>query len=233
MKLFVIFLLLLISSIEPRRHNDDLYGIDDLLGNEYNHKHRAKKPDNFFDNDDDDNNNNDDDDAEEFLPVRRPHENSPSSHRKRPTIKEEPDEDYQRDGDNENDDVTERLSPTTSAAGAIETKEFSPEASLCLHNYDIKPEQLIKVKELKNGAHLIRHEVIDKNALPSNINLHDSCMLACCREKTCDLAMMGEQPTRVTLILFYLKISFSYLLSSGRLQMLFIRLQWQLWISIT
>jgi len=35
-------------------------------------------------------------------------------------------------------------------------ENYLEEASLCINEYDIKTEQLVKVKEFKNGAHIIR-----------------------------------------------------------------------------
>jgi len=54
---------------------------------------------------------------------------------------------------------------------------------------------LVKVKELRNGAHLIRFVTIGESASSHGLNKRDVCMLHCCVEKNCDLAMLSEQST--------------------------------------
>jgi hypothetical protein len=71
------------------------------------------------------------------------------------------------------------------------------DSSTCLEKYEVRSEELVKVKELKNGAHMIRYILLDKRTLSSNLNLKEHCMLNCCSQKTCDVAMLSEQPTHV------------------------------------
>jgi hypothetical protein len=49
---------------------------------------------------------------------------------------------------------------------------------------------------------MIQHTLIDKRRLSANVDIKDECMLTCCAEKTCDLAMISEQPTHVNKIMF-------------------------------
>ncbi|CAF0843239.1 unnamed protein product [Rotaria sordida] len=175
MKIFIAFLLLLISPIELRRHNDDMYELDDLLKTQYNYRHRPYKQ-NFYDQSDD----------ERYDPSLFQHEKLSSSRKK---VLDENDDIVNEES--ESNDGTDRLKLTTTI---INQNDLSDQ-SLCINKYDIKYEQLIKVKELKNGAHMIRYILIDKRSLSSNMNIHDSCMFNCCEETTCDLAMLSEQPT--------------------------------------
>lgn len=78
-------------------------------------------------------------------------------------------------------------------------QNYLDEASLCINEFDIKTEQLVKVKELKNGAHMIRFVRIDEPSSSHGLDIKDICMLNCCVEKNCDLAMLSEQRTNVSL----------------------------------
>jgi hypothetical protein len=94
-----------------------------------------------------------------------------------------------------------RLVETTTIAAA---DNYLEEASLCINEYDIKTEQLVKVKELKNGAHMIRFVRIDEPFSSHGLDIKDICMLNCCVEKYCDLAMLSEQRTNVSGIIFWI-----------------------------
>jgi len=83
------------------------------------------------------------------------------------------------------------LPQTTTAESYLE------EASLCINEFDIKSEQLVKVKELKNGAYMIRFVRIEEPSVSHGLDIRDICMLNCCVEKNCDLAMLSEQRTNV------------------------------------
>lgn len=86
-----------------------------------------------------------------------------------------------------------RLPVTTTPAS-----NYLDEASLCINEFDVKPEQLVKVKEFKNGAHMIRIVRIDEPSAAHGLDVRDVCMLNCCVEKLCDLAMLSEQQTKVS-----------------------------------
>jgi len=90
-------------------------------------------------------------------------------------------------------DAINRVIQTTTPS-----QNYLDEASLCINEYDIKTEQLVKVKELKNGAHMIRFIFIDEPSSSHGLDIKDICMLNCCVEKNCDLAMLSEQRTNVS-----------------------------------
>jgi hypothetical protein len=166
MNIFILLVFVLISPIELRLHNDQRFELDDLL-NQYDRvKHRPNKQE--YNDDDDDDDNGDD----QYIP--------PSYERKKvnPSRKKV----LQPDEEDTNDDQL----PTTSTES---------DSSTCLDKYEIQSEQLVKVKELKNGAHMIRYVLLDKRTLPSTLNIKEHCMLNCCSQKTCDVAMLSEQPT--------------------------------------
>lgn len=89
-------------------------------------------------------------------------------------------------------DTRNRPSPSTSTQ-----QSYLDEASLCINEFDLKSEQLVKVKELKNGAHMIRFVRIEEPSTSHGLDIRDICMLNCCVEKYCDLAMLSEQRTNV------------------------------------
>ena len=74
---------------------------------------------------------------------------------------------------------------------------YVDEASLCINEFDVKNEQLVKVKEFQNGAHMIRIVRIEEPSSSHGLDIKDICMLNCCVEKSCDLAMLSEQATNV------------------------------------
>jgi hypothetical protein len=179
MKTFILFLLITISPIELRRHNEDYYELEDLLNNNYERpKHHSNKPYVPEPTDED-----------QYVPSL-PDNEKPYPSRKK--VLDENDNDiFNQESDN--DDRSNQVIQSTTT---INEKEMS-ETSSCTNKYDIKSEQLVKVKELKNGAHMIRYVLIDKRTLSPNLKVKDSCMLACCSEKTCDLAMLSEKPAHV------------------------------------
>ena len=94
---------------------------------------------------------------------------------------------------NRSSNTRNRLSTTT-------PQSYVDDAALCINEFDVKTEQLVKVKELKNGAHMIRFVRIDEPSASHGLDLRDICMLNCCVEKYCDLAMLSEQRTNVSLL---------------------------------
>ncbi|UJR15509.1 hypothetical protein I4U23_002450 [Adineta vaga] len=196
MKIFVLVFILLISPIELRRPAVDdenaIYELSDLLKDRYDDRHKHR-PNPSYDvdqtnaNDDDDNvydNNNED----YLTPFRRT--KTHPSHKKVPIENESDKEEI------EPDEVTSRItsaSKTTTTTTISQSDKSDP--SVCTEKYDIKSEQLVKVKELTNGARMIRYVVVDIRTLPSGVTVKDSCMTSCCAQKSCDLAMLSEQPT--------------------------------------
>ena len=168
MNFFILLIFVLISPIELRLHDDERFELDDLLNQYDRHKYRPNKK--LYD---DDENNNDDDD--QYIPSGYEHKKAYPSRKK---VLQPEDEDISID------------EPSSTAAA-------EPDESICLDKYDIQSEQLVKVKELKNGAHLIRYVLLDKRTLPSTLNIKEYCMVNCCEQKTCDVAMLSEQPTHV------------------------------------
>jgi hypothetical protein len=181
MKIFILFLLLLISPVELRRRtDDDIYELDDTNNNLYDRpKHYPNKQYIADENDDDD---------DQYYP------SSFQQKKVYPSRKKVLNENEYNNDEPESNVPSDDLLPaeiTTTNQNDLSDK------SICINKYDINSEQLVKVKELKNGAHMIRHVLIDKRSLPSDVNIRDSCMLDCCTEETCDLAMLSEQPTHV------------------------------------
>jgi len=182
MKIFILFLLLLISPVELRRRtdDDDIYELDDTNNNKYDRpKHYPNKQYIADENDDDD---------DQYYP------SSFQQKKVYPSRKKVLNENEYNNDEPESNVPSDDLLPTEIAT--THQNDLS-DKSKCINKYDINSEQLVKVKELKNGAHMIRHVLIDKRSLPSDVNIRDSCMLDCCTEETCDLAMLSEQPTHV------------------------------------
>lgn len=71
------------------------------------------------------------------------------------------------------------------------------DSATCVDKYDMRSEQLVKVKDLKDGAHMIRYVILDKRTISPRYNLKEHCMIKCCGQKNCDLAMLSEQATHV------------------------------------
>lgn len=179
MKIFILVLFLFISPIELRLRNDDIYELDDLLKKYDRFNFRPNKPyitddDNVNENDNDDNDN----DGDEYIPSSYQHKKVHPSHKKVLP-------------DNEKSENEFLLPKSTKPADDLS------DTSSCFNGYNTQSEQLVKIKELTNGAHMIRYTLIDKRSLASNHNIKDNCMLECCSQKSCDLAMLSEQPTHV------------------------------------
>lgn len=174
MKIFILVLVLLISPCELRQRNNG-------------------------DNDDDDNEIYELDDLfnqarHRFRPEKQQYDNEedgddqyvPSlpEHRKtHPSRKKVLDEDN-------DDEEREESFPSTESDSAT-----------CVDKYAMRSEQLVKVRELKDGAHMIRYVVLDKRTISPRYNLKEHCMIKCCEQKNCDLAMLSEQATHVRHIL--------------------------------
>jgi hypothetical protein len=174
MKIFIL-LLLLISPIELRLHNDDIYELDNLLNKYDKYKYRPDKS--YISNDDDD-------DDEQDFPSSYQHKKAHPSRKKIDNTNKE------SETDDSEDPLLLKKTTTTQHDDLSDTVS-------CFNGYNLQIEQLVKVKELKNGAHMIQHTLIDKRTLGADVDIRDECMLNCCAEKTCDLAMISEQPTHV------------------------------------
>lgn len=83
------------------------------------------------------------------------------------------------------------------------SKSSESDPGVCVEKYSIQSEQLVKVKELTNGAHMLRFVLLDKRTISSIYNLKQHCMIKCCEQSTCDLAMLSEQATHVNLNLLH------------------------------
>lgn len=94
---------------------------------------------------------------------------------------------------NNRSELSNRITATTASS-----QSYIDEASLCINEFDIKNEQLVKVKELKDGAHMIRFVHITEPSSSHGLDIKDICMLNCCVEEKCDLAMLSEQSTNVS-----------------------------------
>jgi hypothetical protein len=176
MKFFILLVFVLISPIELRLHDDDeRFELDDLLNQYDRHKNQPSKK--LYNNDDDAENTDD-----QYMPSAYEHKKAYPSRKK------------VLQSDYEDISIDE---PST-------TQATEPDSSTCLDKYDIRSEQLVKVKELKNGAHLIRYVLLDKRTLSSTLNIKEHCMVNCCEQKTCDVAMLSEQPTHVRSVNTYL-----------------------------
>jgi hypothetical protein len=187
MKIFILFLLILISHVDLRRRNDDdIYELEDLFNNKYREKHRPEKEDTL-----------DSTDEEPYIPSSHKHEKEYPSHKK---VLEE---DNYLNGEDESypaySSKSDDLAESTTAANQNDVTQTPS----CINQYNIKYEQLIKVKQLKNGAHMIRYVLIDTSP---DRNIKGLCMEHCCAEKTCDLAMLSEQRTRVNKFFMFSKI---------------------------
>ncbi|CAF3721966.1 unnamed protein product [Rotaria sordida] len=191
LRILLFHILLLIVQVDSRRHNDQndndsIYELDHLLHNHNHHKtHSNKEYLQDLSNDDQD-----------YL-------SSFQREKKYSSRKKISDENDNRDEQekslnrihtsksnnrSELPNKSNRISQTT-------TQSYIDEASLCINEFDIKTEQLVKVKELKNGAHMIRFVRIDEPSSSHGLDIKDICMLNCCVEEKCDLAMLSEQRT--------------------------------------
>jgi hypothetical protein len=218
MKFFVLLLILLVPPIELRRRDDDdnndFYKLADLLGDRYERpKHRLNPSYRL----DETNNDDDGDDGEsdrEYPPVF-------PGNKVHPSRKKVLEDNESNNEEPEGDDVTTPSLPSSTTTVATD----SSDSSVCLNKYETTSEQLVKVKELTNGAHMIRYVLVDKRTLPVGLKVRDACILDCCAEKTCDLAMLSEQPTHVSAIRVSCS-THSFFALPGWLQMLSVCLQW-------
>jgi hypothetical protein len=202
MKIFILFFLLLIIQVDLRRHNDNddndnVSELDNVSNKNNDHKSHSNK---------------------EFLQdLTDDDQANPSSfqrEKKYPSRKKILADDVDNEDEQEKPrrihspkstnrsvlsaSLNRAVSTTTSA-----TQNYIEEASLCINEFDIKTEQLVKVKELKNGAHMIRFVRIDEPSSSHGLDVKDICMLNCCVEKNCDLAMLSEQRTNVKNFFFF------------------------------
>jgi len=120
------------------------------------------------------NDDDDDDDDGEYIPTRSQHGQSYPSRKKIQNTEDE----------------IEFDEPKTYSS----SKESD---ETCVEKYELRSEQLVKVKELKNGARMIRFVVLDKRSLPSRYSIKQYCMMNCCAQKACDLAMLSDKPGHV------------------------------------
>ena len=215
MRLFAIIFVLFVVQVDLRRHNDsqdpeNLNDLENLLDNYDRHKTHSSK---------------------EY--VENAMENDPSSfvrEKKYPSRKkvleeseneeepEKPRRGHSSKSNNRSAESSRRISSSTS------TSSYADEASLCINEYDVKSEKLVKVNELKNGAHMIRFVRIEEPSSSHGLDIKDICMLNCCVEKDCDLAMLSEQRTKVSCHVE--PFVYHHSSSLGRLQMLHVCLQW-------
>lgn len=176
MKICLLVLLLLISPSDLRQRNndddenDEIYQLDDLL-NQARHGFRPSKQREYDDDNDDDN---------QFIPSFSESKKKSSSRKK-----------VLHNDDDDDDDGGENVEDNSSKS-IIES-----DPGVCVEKYAMRSEQLVKVKELTNGAHMIRYVLLDKRTISSMYSLKEHCMIKCCEQKTCDLAMLSEQATHV------------------------------------
>jgi hypothetical protein len=201
MKLVVLLFLLLIAYVDLRRQNDsndidNMYELDELLSNYNHHKSHSNKE--YLQDLSDDNQKS----SSSFQREKK------YSSRKKVLedgdTGDEPEKPSRRihsskaNNQSELSDTINRATQKTKTT----TQSYTEEASLCINEFDVKTEQLVKVKELKNGAHLIRFIRIEEPSSSHGLDIKDICMLNCCVEKNCDLAMLSEQRTNVSLCFF-------------------------------
>lgn len=112
----------------------------------------------------------------------------------------EPEEDFQQSSEenesNENERLDEKTTSTTSSPREKNSSTIGT-SSKCLNQYETKPDSLVKVKYLNKEGRLIRYVSIEQPSISSELSLREICMLKCCAEPTCDLAMLSEQPATV------------------------------------
>ncbi|CAF3339631.1 unnamed protein product [Rotaria sp. Silwood2] len=187
----LLFHFLLIVQVDLRRYsdqndNDSIYELDNLLNN-YNHHKKYPNKEYIQDL-----SNDDQDDISSFQ-----REKKYSSRKKVSDEIDNRDEEEKSLHHNHISKSNNRseLSNKSNRITQTTTQSYIEEASLCINEFDIKTEQLVKVKELKNGAHMIRFVRIDEPSSSHGLDIKDICMLNCCVEEKCDLAMLSEQRT--------------------------------------
>jgi hypothetical protein len=176
MNIFIFFLFLFIIQVDLRLHND---------GDQKNHLNKE-----FFHDLFNDNNN------EDFSSSKFQREKKYSSRKKILEDIDEPEKPLRHSHSSK----TNNRSNSNHIVSTTTQQSFLEEASLCINEFDVKTEQLVKVKELKNGAHMIRFVRIEEPSATHGLDVKDICMLNCCVEKYCDLAMLSEQRTNVSSI---------------------------------
>ena len=220
MRLLPVLLFALIVRVDLRRQTAD--EIDDLLDTANRYMTQSKNKEYLPETNDDEE------------PDRLPSFAREKKYSSRKKVLDDPDDDEQQDKPRRThaskSNNRSASSETNSRAMATSTiRNYADEASLCINEFDVKPEQLVKVKDLKNGAHMIRFVLIDEPSSSHGLDIKDICMLNCCVEKNCDLAMLSEQRTKVRFVsaddeLLHLGVLLE------RLQMLPVRVQWELYV---
>ncbi|CAF3559988.1 unnamed protein product [Rotaria sp. Silwood1] len=191
LRLFL-FHFLLIVQVDLHRYNDQndndsIYELDNLLNNYNHHKKHSNKE--YIQ----DLTNNDQNDISSFQREKK------YSSRKKITddidTGDEQEKSIHHNHISKTNNNRSELSNKSNRITQTTTESYIEEASLCINEFDIKTEQLVKVKELKNGAHMIRFVRIDEPSSSHGLDIKDICMLNCCVEEKCDLAMLSEQRT--------------------------------------
>lgn len=165
-----LFLLVFIPLVSLRLHTDDLRELEELLQPEHKSHIKSSYFDYLLGNNDD----VDDDDVEISpfrFPSRKIYEN---------------DDDFVPPIEFNRDDET-----TT-----MKIRPKTEDASKCVDQYEIKSEQIVRVKYLKDNAKLMRMISIEQPSASSQFSLKEICIMKCCAENDCDLAMLSEQHTR-------------------------------------
>ena len=179
MKICTLVLLLFVSRVQLRRSSNDLYDFEDLLQSK-----RDRRPSHS---------------SQQYLLDLLSHEQEfPSSFDEKKIYDEENDDDVDEDESSDpiraaNSDQSSMIEGTTRRTAVT----GSEQAGTCTNQYEARSDQLVKVKSLKNNARMIRFVSIDQPPVSSRLSLKEICMLKCCAEKTCDLAMLSEQRTHV------------------------------------
>ena len=190
MRIFALISVLFIVQVDLRRHNDsqehdnvdDLSNLLDKFDQPKTHSNKE-----YIEN------SVDDDQAsyvrEKKYPSRKKVLDESDNEEEQP---EKPRHGHSSKSNNRSAESNRRVPSSTPASN------YADEASLCINEYDMKSEKLVKVNELKNGARMIRFIRIEEPSSSHGLDVRDICMLNCCVEKDCDLAMLSEQRTKVT-----------------------------------
>ena len=201
MKLLILLFLLLIIHVDLRRHNDsndndNMYELDELLNNYDHHKSHSNK-EYLQDIPDDNQKSSSSFQREKKYPSRKKvlEDVDTGDEPEKPPHRSHSSKTNNQSGFSDTINRATQKTKTT-------TQSYVEEASLCINEFDIKTEQLVKVKELKNGARLIRFIRIEEPSSSHGLNIKDICMLNCCVEKNCDLSMLSEQRTNVSFCFF-------------------------------
>ncbi|UJR31178.1 hypothetical protein I4U23_018685 [Adineta vaga] len=194
MKFFLpFFILCLFVRVDLRRHNDSnndndyAYELDELINGQKSHKSHSNK-EYFQDLVDDNQGSSSKFQREKKVPSRKKvlEEVDPNDESEKPVHRTHASKYTNQTKLSETINRNSQKIKTT-------TENYAEEASLCINEFDVKAEQLVKVKELKNGARMIRFVRLEEPTAAHGLDLKDICMLNCCVEKDCDLAMLSEQ----------------------------------------